>query len=373
MPRAGFKGKAASVDAFVYVSNAHDGDISTYTLNSERGGRLMLGERVPAGGFVMPMTSSADGKFLFAAVRSKPYSLQSYRIDAASGGLQWLGATPLPDSMVNVSVDKTGRWLLGVSFGGNSLSVNAIGADGRVAIEPTQFIPSGGTGPHAIRADGSNRYVVVPHLGTDELRTYRFDASTGCLEAEVAKTRPLEKGTGPRHFAYSNDGRFLYVIGETSGVVTVLQRDAASATLAEVQRISSQPPDSKLVPGRPRLPSGPGIPAESFDTSDMTWSADLQMTPDGRFLYTSERTLGNLSRFAVDRRTGRLRLLGLTATQAQPRSFAIDPQGRYLIASGEKSATVLLFAIDPATGDLSLRQQVPCGKGASWVQIVQPP
>lgn len=359
---------------FVYVSNADDGDISTYGLSPDL--KLTPGPRVPTAKLVMPMVASADGRFLYASVRSKPFSVYTYAIDGKTGALSWKAASPLPDSMVHINLDKTGRWLISASYGGGSMSVHAVDGQGRVASEPTSFFQSGGVKPHSIKADPANRFVYVPHLGTDEMRTYAFDASTGQLgrppgNAATTSTQ-LPKDFGPRHFVFSNDGRFLYLLGEMSGNVVVYARNTDTGELQQIQTISSMPTSSTLLPGVPRLPVGtPG--AVDFDETKVIWCADIQMTPSGRFLYTSERTQSNLSRFAVDHATGKLSLLGQTATEKQPRGFAIDPQGNYLIASGEKSDTISLYALDASTGDLALKDKVPAGKGANWVQIVQTP
>jgi 6-phosphogluconolactonase len=94
------------------------------------------------------------------------------------------------------------------------------------------------------------------------------------------------------------------------------------------------------------------------------------MTPDGKFLYMSERTSSSLGAFRVDAETGKLAYLGSTPTEKQPRGFAIDPKGRFLVASGEKSATLSVYAIDLASGALWPVGQYPAGKGANWVEIV---
>jgi 6-phosphogluconolactonase len=100
------------------------------------------------------------------------------------------------------------------------------------------------------------------------------------------------------------------------------------------------------------------------------WAADVHMTPNGRFLYMSERTASILSAFSVEAQTGKLTYLSSTPTEKQPRGFAIDPSGRFLIASGEKSDTISVYAIDSTTGALQLLQKYPAGKGANWVEIV---
>lgn len=362
---------AATVHAapFVYVSNAEDAEVSAYALDRQAGSLQAIG-RVPAAKLVMPMAVS--GGALHAVSRTQPYQVFSYRVDGGSGKLEPLGATPLPDSMVSTLVDASGRWLLSASYGGNVLSVHRLEAGGRVAAEPTQLAPSGGVKPHALKLDRSGRWLVVPHLGTDEIRVYRFDAERGQIDVDGARSVKVPAGTGPRHLVFSPDGRMLYVLGELNGQVMAFEQDAASGELKLKQSIASVPADTGLVPGQPRVPTGtPGAPV--FDASKAIWCADIQITPDGRYLYTSERTQGRLSGFAVDRASGELRLLGQTPTEAQPRGFAIDASGGWLVASGEKSTNLSLYAIDGQTGSLKLRQQVPTGRGANWVSIVDRP
>lgn len=359
----------AEAGTFVYVSNQDDSDVSTYSMAPDTG-TLTPGPRAPAAKLVMPMASSADGKFLYAAIRSKPFSMFNYRIDPASGALRWVGTSPLPESMVNIAIDRSGRWLLAASYGGNALAVQAIGPDGRVAGEPAQFIPSGGVKPHSIRVDYDNAFAYVPHLGTDEVRVYKFDAKAGKLTPADPPAVKLKAGTGPRHFIISKDNRFLYVLGEMTGVVTVFARDKTSGGLKEIQTIDSVPPNSGLKPGQPRVPVGtPG--AVPFDESTAIWAADIQVTPNGRFLFTTERTHSTITSFEVDTKSGQLRYVGNVPTEKQPRGIAVDPQGRYLVASGEKSPNLSVYAIDGNTGALSVKQQVPVGAGANWVQFVQ--
>src|SRR5438132_2727177 len=166
---------------FVYVSNAEDGDIGMYTL--QRDGSLKPGERFKAEKPVMPMTVSADKRFLVAAVRSKPFSAYTYTIDRGTGALKLVGTGPLAESFPYIHLERTGRYLLGASYGGHLVSVNPMGADGRVG-EPMQVIPTA-RNAHAIITDRTNRYVFVPHLGTDQVFQFRFDENTGRLTANT--------------------------------------------------------------------------------------------------------------------------------------------------------------------------------------------
>jgi 6-phosphogluconolactonase len=106
------------------------------------------------------------------------------------------------------------------------------------------------------------------------------------------------------------------------------------------------------------------------NTDNDIWAADLHLTPNGKFLYASERTSSTLAAFSVDGATGKLSYLSSTPTEKQPRGFAIDPKGRFLVASGEKSETLSVYAIDAASGALKAVGKFATGKGSNWIEIV---
>ena len=362
---------AAATNSFaathVYVSNANDGDIGVYTLQSD--GTLKPGARAKAGNVVMPMTVSPDRRFLYAAVRSKPYSVHVYSIDPATGALNPSSVSPLAESFPYISLDKTGRYLFGASYGGHLISVNAVAADGRVSTEPLQVIPVG-RNAHSIRVDESNKFVYVPTLGSDEIFQFSFDAKTGRLASNTPSVVLMKASTGPRHFVTSSDNKFVYLLSELLATVTTFSLDARTGLLTEVGTATGLPPDSRLQPGAPRGAVGaPGGPPPRNTDNDI-WAADIHLTPNGRFLYISERTSNTLAAFSVDASTGKLTYLGSTPTEAQPRGFAIDPKGRFLVASGEKSDTISVYSIDQSNGALKLLQKYPTGKGSNWVEIV---
>jgi 6-phosphogluconolactonase len=352
---------------FVYVSNAEDATISVYSMGA--GGELTAAPPVHAGYLVMPLAVSPDKRFLYASVRSKPYSVHTFAIDAASGALAQVTVAPLADSMPYISVDRTGRYLFGASYGGNLVSVNAIGEQGAVAPVPLQVLHIG-RNAHSVRIDASNRFLFVPTLGSDEVFQFLFDARSGRLTSNTPAVVLLKAGSGPRHFVFSRDNRFVYVLNELTGAVSSFALDNASGLLSELSSVSGLPPDSGLVPGAPRGPVGaPGGPPPRNADND-AWAADIHATPDGRFLYVSERTHSTLSVLSVDQASGKLTYLGSTPTEKQPRGFAIDPRGQYLVASGELSDRISVYAIDQASGALRLLNRYPAGRGANWVEIV---
>src|SRR5438552_17542277 len=155
-----------------------------------------------------------------------------------------------------------------------------------------------------------------------------------------------------------------------SGTVTTFALDNKMGLLTELGSASGLPPDTKLGPGAPRgAVGGPNAPPPRNTDNDI-WAADIHLTPNGKFLYISERTSNTLGAFSVDGASGKLTYLSSTPTERQPRGFAIDPKGKFLVATGEKSETISVYAIDQASGALKFLNKYPTGKGANWVEIV---
>jgi 6-phosphogluconolactonase len=344
---------------FVYVSNAEDGDIGLYTLNAD--GSLEPGERFKAEKPVMPMSISPDKRYLVAAGRAKPFSARTYGIDRATGALKLVGSGPLAESLPYIKFDKTGRYLLGASYGANLVSVNPVAADGRIG-EPMQVIPTA-RNAHAIWPDNTNRFVFVPHLGTDQVFQFLFDEKTGRLTANTPPIVQLKTGVGPRHLITSQDNRFVFLLNELTATVTTLSLDQKTGLLTELASVSALPPESKLGPGAPR-------PSPGRNVDNDIWASDLHLTPNGQLLYAAERTSSSIGALRVDGASGKLAYLGSTPTEKQPRGFRIDPTGRFMIVSGEKSDTISSYAIDLSSGALKLVGRYPTGKGSNWVEVV---
>ena len=339
---------ASSAATWVYVSNADSQDISVFALD-RAAATLTPVETVPLGGMAMPMAFSPDKRVLYVALRSQPFRVVSLAVDPASGKLRKLGEAPLADSMANIDTDATGRWLFAASYGGHKITVNGIGKDGAVGLihQLIQTEPNA----HAIHADASNRFVLATSLGGDNVSSWRFDAEKGLLSANDPALTTSTPKSGPRHFVWNKAQRRVYLLNELDASLQVYAWDAARGTLKLEQSTTALPPGFT---GKP-------------------WAADLHLTPDGRFLYASERTSSTLAAFKVDAATGQLQPLGNTPTEKGPRGFAIDPSGRYLIAAGQESHGISLYAIDPATGALGKPSRTDAGKNPNWIEIVDTP
>ena len=342
---------------FVYISNGGDGNIAVMKLNPETGDLTMV-EKVPAGPNVMHMALSPDHRFLYASVRSEPFSIISYSINSETGKLTQLSKESLPDNMVYISVDNIGRFLLSVSYTGAKIVVNPIESNGLVQAEPIQIIPTGPK-PHSILVDQSNRFVYVPHLGNDQIKQFLFNVSNGTLTPNDPDVIYTKDGSGPRHFVFSPNNKFIYVSNELDGTVYSYEMNNKTGGLTEIQRISV-------------FPSSTRNNELSSDSQDTTIKiADIHITPDGKWLYVSERGTNTITAFSVDDNTGNLTYIGSYDTEEIPRGFNIDPNGNFVIVAGQKSDHVAVHAINPETGELKLLNRFESGNEPNWIEIVE--
>lgn len=331
--------------AVAYVSNADSHDITVLELDRDQGTLRTL-QTVDAGGAVMPLALSPDRRFLYAALRSEPFSVASFAVDGRTGALAQIGTAPLPDSMANIMTDRTGRWLFAASYPGHKISVSPIGDDG-VAGAPVAVLPTG-RNAHAAIVDPGNRFLFVTNLGSDQVLQYRFDAATGRLTPNDPPAFATRAGAGPRHLVVHPNRKHAYLLHELDATVDLLAFDAQRGTLSLVK-------------------TWPTLPAES---AVKPWAADLHLTPDGRFLYTSERNSSTLALWKVDAASGELTLVAHQPTEKQPRGFQIDPTGTWLLAAGQASNQLTAYRIDAASGKLTPQATLPTGKNPNWVEIV---
>ena len=358
---------------FVYVSDAEDATIDAYAMDAKTGALRSIG-KAEAGKLVMPMAVSPNKKFLYAVVRSQPMRVITYAIDGKTGALTQKATAPLPDSMPYVSTDRSGHFLLTASYGGDKIAVSPIGTNGLVTAEAIQVLPTG-RNAHSILVDNTNRFAYSANLGANQVLQFAFDAKTGKLTPLDPSAVKPEAGHGPRHLAVSRDNKFLYVLNELSGHVTQYAIDGRKGTLKLVDSVPSVPPELGMKWGQPQAPVGaPGAAfaaAPKPDEKPPIWAADLRLTPNGKFLYSTERNADKIALFTVAPRTGKLTYVTNFATERQPRSINIDPSGRYLVASGEKSDRVSVYRIDQSSGKLGEPVRYPVGKGANWIEIVE--
>lgn len=339
-------------DTVVYVSDAGNPQVGVFSMNRESGALTAIDQVAVPGTdkpspTSMPMALSPNHRLLYAALRSEPYTVASFAIDPASGRLTHLANAPLAASMAYIITDRGGRFLLCASYPGSLLAINPIDGQGRVQGQTIEVIH---TKPkaHCIVVDAANKYSYATSLGGDIVMEWKFDAETGKLSPNSPAAIGLEPGNGPRHLAFHPNHRFLYLITETTARIAAFAIDPATGTLKEIEIVDTLPADFHEQPA----------------------AADLHVTPDGRFIYGSERKSSTLAGFRIDASTGKLSPIGRWPTQKTPRGFNIDPRGRFLLAVGLDSNAMTVHKIDPQTGALSVAYQYPMGKMPNWVEIV---
>jgi 6-phosphogluconolactonase len=276
--------------------------------------------------------------------------ISAFAIDPATGKLHLLNTLPTGGtSTCYISLDKTGHYVLMANFGSSSVTVLHIKDDGSLG-EQTAFMKHIGHGkdpsfqsrahPHSIDVSPDNRYAVVSDLGVDKLFVYKFDASTGVLSPQDPTAVEMESGGGPRHFVFDAAGKYGYSLKEMSGIVTTMAWNSADGTFTKLQDVSSL------------APNFPGA-------ND---SAEIEIHPNGKFLYESNRRFRGPNKFgpdtigvyAIDSATGKLsEVEQVSPGGTMPRNFALDPTGSYLFSGNEVSGTVTLFRVNGDTGKLT--------------------
>jgi 6-phosphogluconolactonase len=186
--------------------------------------------------------------------------------------------------------------------------------------------------PHAVLPSPDNRFLLVADLGIDRVLAYRFDAASGTVESEPAASLALAPGAGPRHLAFHPNGRWLFAINELDSTVAVIDFEGRSGGLQLLQRVSTLP----------------------LDFGGANDACAIALTPDGRFLYATNRGDDSVAMFTVDAKSGALVARGHVACGGRtPRCLTIDPKGHFALVANQNSDNVTVFRIDPVTGGLS--------------------
>ncbi len=338
--------------SIVYVS-CSQGDCIEILALDRANGTLSPVETVGLPGNGMPLAIAPDRQHLYAAVSATADGVAepqytTYRIDPSSGTLVHVSTIKAPGRMSHITVDRSGRHLLGASVSNDLIASHKIEPDDRLRPEATQIltVPSKA---HQITTNHTNQFAFVPNLGADLVMQLTFDAESGRLADSTPAQIDQPEGSAPRHIAHHPNGRHAYLLNEEDGTIAAFTLDATTGTLKQFQT-------SDFLP-------------DTFDGKP--WGAQILVTPDGRFLYASERTSSTLSQHTIDLDTGRITKRGSWPTETCPRNFAIDRFGHFLIAAGEKSDRAVCYAIDQATGDLEHKSAIQTGAGPLWIEVLE--
>ena len=287
---------------------------------------------------------SPDNRALYAVnelADSSDATVSSYSFNPESGEIGFLGRqSSRGGAPCYVSTDKTGKAVFAANYVGGSLAMYPVSEDGALE-EPKTVIEHEGSSVNESRQESphvhctiispDNTMLFAVDLGTDRVTGYAFDAENNTMAAEPAILYQTEKGAGPRHLTFHPNGEYAYLVNELNGTVEAF--NYAGGSLEAIQNVGTLP--------------------ENYEGA--VSGADIRVSPDGRFLYVSNREdLNNIVIYAIDEANGRLKRVGEESSGGvHPRNFMIDPTGNYLLAANRHSDNIVVFKRDKQTGLLS--------------------
>lgn len=340
---AGFAG-AAPQGGIVYVGTYADGGSrGIYRFRfDDATGRLYSDGLAAETGSPSFLASDAGGRFVFAVNENDSLALNSggvtaFEAEPKSGGLRFINQQPSGGSSpCHLTLDRTGRFLLVANYGG-SVSVLPVAKDGRLSPPVVHTGPKGRgphprqdrSHPHGVYLDRTNTRLLVPDLGLDRILAYSFDPARGSLKLADSLSAALAPQAGPRHLAWSSDGRHVYSVNELDSTVTTFAWDPKNGRLSRRGSVSTLPDDSQ---------------GENY-------TAEIALHPSGRFLYASNRGDDSIVVLAVDPSTGALtRTAVVPVGGRKPRHFVIAPSGRWMLVAHQTSGTIAVLSLNPETG-----------------------
>jgi 6-phosphogluconolactonase len=295
---------------------------------------------------------SPDEKFVYAVNElhgcgNEQGAVSAFHFDAASGALTFINKVPsVGEDPCYISLSPDGENLFVANYSTGSLSALAVQADGSLA-GPVETLTHVGHGSNPERQKSAHVHMVLPapdhdflfatDLGEDRVYAYRFEPHNQAFPLHPAEPplTTVTAGAGPRHLAFGHDGRFVYLIEEMGEAIVVFKRDGARLDPIQTVRVADK------------------------EWPDDTGAAALHPSPDGKFIYASNRANANeLLIYSVDPQGGTLMPVGHQASLGvKPRDFCIDPTGKFLVVANQDSDNLVIFKRNLETGALT-----PTGK-----------
>jgi 6-phosphogluconolactonase len=329
----------------LFVSLTGDEQIKLYDLDPQSGAlqlRSVSNAHGPSGALYLHPSGNV---LLVAHVEST--TLASFHLDVNSGALTLINKVDTGiDIPAHLITDRHGRFLLTAYYGGGGITVHRLGPDGSIQ-ELVQYVDTGEKA-HAVLAAAEDRFVFVPHVcPTNKTSQFRFDSDAGLLTPnDPGELSPPDDETGPRHICFRPQGDVAYIVNEQGNTVTAHRFDAEQGTLEIFQNI-------------------PTLPA---DYTEGGFTAHVEVHPNGRWLYASNRGHDSIVGFNIAA-DGTLSPFGYYSVPASPRSFNIDPTGAYLYCAGEAANRLAAYQVDRATGALHALAEYEVGQQPFWVMV----
>lgn len=262
--------------------------------------------------------------------------VSSFRISPHDGSLSFLSRQSTGGrNPVHLAVDSTNRFLVVANFATGSLALFPLAEDGSLDERCDLVALPGEPGPHRAEQKGSHphqilfdpmsRRFLAPDKGVDQIFVGRIDTKRGKIEIDGSLTIVAREGAAPRHGVFHPAKPFVYVANELDSTVSTYGYDAETGRLRPVEIISTLPPDCLVT----------------------SHAAGIAITPDGRYVFVSNRGHDSVSTFMVDDTASTLTRVATTSARGRkPRFITLDPSGRRLLVANEDDDSILTFAIE---------------------------
>ena len=322
---------------FLLVGSYSDGTtsgISVYDFNIQTGDYSYVSDIKQ---IVNPsyLAVSQDEQMVYSVNETKEGAVSAFRFDKTKGILTLVNSQPVKGAdPCYINVDKGKKFIVTANYSGGSITVFPLNEDGSIKqASVSEVTITTGQGPashkHTVFFSPDETRLLVTDLGLDYITSYKINPeridSMNALHNENRIS--LESGSGPRHLAFHPNGKYLYCINELSGKVTAFSYK--EYMLEAIQSIAS----------------------DTTQTSGKKGSADIHLTSDGRFLYSSNRLRADgIAIFSVNPENGLLTRIGYQSTGIHPRNFIITPNDQFLLCANRNTNNIQIFKIDPSTG-----------------------
>ena len=352
----------ASAEQLLYLASTADKTIVAYKID---GGNGMLSKRfsvdLPGNGGAMAF--SPDKKFVYASVTGLPDNaagVATYRRHK-NGTLTLLDTAKITSRPPYIQVDPSGRFLLAAHYGAGDVTMYSV-VKGVATSKLLAQIKTAKTA-HCIELDPSGQFVYVPHTAPNRLYQFVLDTKAGTL---LPNDPPFVDGPDtkhryhePRHYKHHPKLPMGFTSNENGGGITAWAFDKTTGRLTRKDTLSTLPPNLE----------------------GTSHAADIQITPNGRFAYVSNRCTTKLTdgqkptdtlcAVAIDSKTGNMKIIGHYATGYHPRATCIDLEGKFFFAAGQRSNDLHTYRINRKTGELKPIKVYQTGGTPIWVMCAR--
>jgi len=333
----------------VFISafaSGEKGAIHAFSFDGKAGGLKLLNRTTDVESpFFLAL--SPNGKHLYSIDAEKfggedNEFVAAYSIEGRGGKLQRLNRQDAKGTAsCYLDVDSTGKTVVVANYSAGDIAALPIRKDGSLG-EAASYIKHKGSSvdparqksayAHSIEVSPDNRFALAADLGADRVFVYRLNAKKSALTPGKAQSSAIvAAGSGPRHLTFHPNGNRVYVINELKNTVTFFTYNEKTGELEAQQTISTLP----------------------TDFTGTSYTADVKITPDGKFLYGTNRGHDSIAIFRIEK-DGVLSLVKIEPSLGKgPQNLLITPNGRWLICANMAGHNVAVFGINADTGQLN--------------------